>query len=106
MQMHEIDNITKSDPVDNVAKRTAQHQPLGHRAGGAVLHEDIEGAEIDLGPGNTRRPDEVRVDYAVIDPATGKAVYDPTLIVFANEAGQVFDRIARSDMDGMIEGAS
>ena len=62
--------------------------------------------EIDLGPGNTRRPDEVRVDYAVIDPATGKAVYDPTLIVFANEAGQVFDRIARSDMDGMIEGAS
>ncbi|AHX61764.1 hypothetical protein B224_3425 [Aeromonas media WS] len=30
---------------------TAQHQPLGHRAGEAVLHEDIEGAEIDLGPG-------------------------------------------------------
>ena len=62
--------------------------------------------EIDLDPGNTRRPDEVRVDYAVIDPATGKAVYDPTLIVFDNEAGQVFDRIARNDMDGMIEGAS
>ena len=32
------------------------------------------------------------MDYAVIDPATGKAVYDPTLIVFDNEAGQVFDR--------------
>ena len=62
--------------------------------------------EIDLAPGNTRRPDQVRVDYAVIDPATGKPVYDPTLIVFDNEAGQVFDRIARSDMDGMIEGAS
>ncbi|MCW5580446.1 MAG: DNA/RNA non-specific endonuclease [Luteimonas sp.] len=62
--------------------------------------------EIDLAPGNTRRPDQVRVDYAVIDPATGKAVYDPTLIVFDNEAGQVFDRIARSDMDRMIEGAS
>ena len=31
-----------------------QHQSLGHRAGGAVLHEDIEGAEIDLGPGRGR----------------------------------------------------
>ena len=62
--------------------------------------------EIDLAPGNTRRPDEVRVDYEVIDPATGEAVYDPTLIVFDNEAGQVFDRIARSDMDDLIRGAS
>ena len=62
--------------------------------------------EIDLAPGNTRRPDEVRVDYVVIDPATGKSVYDPTLIAFDNEAGQVFDRIARNDMDDMIEGAS
>jgi len=61
---------------------------------------------IDLAPGNTRRPDQVRVDYVVIDPATGKTVYDPTLIVFDNEAGQVFDRIARSDMDDMVEGAS
>ncbi|HRO26604.1 MAG TPA: DNA/RNA non-specific endonuclease [Luteimonas sp.] len=62
--------------------------------------------EITLGPDNVRRPDQVRVDYEVIDPATGKAVYDPQLIVFDNEAGQVFDRIARRDMDDMIEGAS
>ncbi len=58
--------------------------------------------EVQLQPPGNPRPDQVRVDYAVIDPASGKAVYDPTLIVFDNEAGQVFDRIAREDMDGMI----
>ncbi|MNH26432.1 hypothetical protein D3C79_864870 [compost metagenome] len=34
-------------PADGGA---AQHQPLGDRAGRAVLHEDVEGAKIDLGP--------------------------------------------------------
>ena len=58
--------------------------------------------EIALGPANVQRPDQVRVDYEVIDPATGRAVYDPQLMVFDNEAGQVFDRIARNDMDDMI----
>lgn len=62
--------------------------------------------EIRLEPGDGARPEQVRVDYAVIDPDSGKAVYDPTLIVFDNEAGQVFDRIARKDMDGMIGHAS
>src|SRR5690606_13336196 len=55
--------------------------------------------EIALAPADVQRPDQVRVDYEVIDPATGKAVYDPQLIVFDNQAGQVFDRIARKDMD-------
>jgi hypothetical protein len=58
--------------------------------------------QVTLEPENTRRPDEVRVDYEVIDPASGRAVYDPQLVVFDNEAGQVFDRIAREDMDSMI----
>jgi hypothetical protein len=58
--------------------------------------------QVTLGPENARRPDEVRVDYEVIDPASGRAVYDPQLVVFDNEAGQVFDRIAREDMDSMI----
>ncbi|MCA0393456.1 MAG: DNA/RNA non-specific endonuclease [Proteobacteria bacterium] len=62
--------------------------------------------EVALAPTDVRRPDQVRVDYAVIDPANGRVVYDPVLIVFENEAGQVFDRIARNDMDDMIEGAS
>lgn len=62
--------------------------------------------EIRLGPAGSARPEQVRVDYAVIDPATGKPVYDPGLIVFENEAGQVFDRIARDDMDGMIGAAA
>ena len=63
--------------------------------------------EIRLEPaaGETR-PERVRVDYAVIDPATGAAVYDPSLIVFDNEAGQVFDRIARGEMDTMIGDAA
>jgi len=63
--------------------------------------------EIRLEPaaGETR-PERVRVDYAVIDPATGAAVYDPRLIVFDNEAGQVFDRIARGEMDTMIGAAA
>lgn len=62
--------------------------------------------EVALAPTDVRRPDQVRVDYAVIDPANGRVVYDPVLIVFENEAGQVFGRIARNDMDDMIEGAS
>ena len=69
-----------------------------------------EGMEVHVGilpgPPGSVRPEQVRVDYAVIDPATGKAVYDPSLIVFGNEAGQVFDRIAREDMDGMIGAAA
>ena len=62
--------------------------------------------EIRLGPAASTRPQQVRVDYAVVDPVTGKAVYDPSLIVFDNRAGQVFDRIAREDMDDMIGAAA
>ena len=58
--------------------------------------------QVALGPENTPRPDQVRVDYEVIDPASGRAVYDPRMVVFDNEAGQVYDRIAREDMDSMI----
>jgi hypothetical protein len=68
-------------------------------ATGMEVHVEIR---LDAGKSASARPDHVRVDYAVIDPASGKAVYDPQLIVFDNEAGQVFDRIARSDMDDMI----
>lgn len=59
--------------------------------------------EIDLTPDNVRRPDGVQVDYAVIDPATGRTVYDPSLIAFENRGGQVFDPVARADMDDLID---
>lgn len=58
--------------------------------------------EIELSPDGVRRPEGVQVDYAVIDPATGVTVYDPSLIAFENEAGQTFDPVARADMDDMI----
>lgn len=60
---------------------------------------------IDLGPEGQRRPDTVALDYEVIDPSTGNVVYDPALTVFDNAAGQVYDTIRRSEMDGMIEAA-
>ena len=62
--------------------------------------------EIDLTPNDVRRPDGVQVDYAVIDPSTGRTVYDPSLIAFDNAAGQVFDPVARTDMDALIDGGS
>lgn len=61
---------------------------------------------IELGPEGQQRPDQVRLDYEVFDPASQAIVYDPALTVFDNEAGQVYDRIARNDMPGMIENAS
>ena len=62
--------------------------------------------DVDLAPDDVRRPDEVRVDYEVIDPATGSVVYDPSLIVFENRGGQAFDPIAESRMDDMIDTAN
>jgi hypothetical protein len=61
--------------------------------------------QVDLAPNDVQRPSEVHVDYEVIDPASGKVVYDPSLIVFENADGQRFDPIAESRMDEMIEAA-
>ena len=63
--------------------------------------------EVDLvsEPGS-HRPDEVHVDYRVLDPESGNVVYDPALIAFANTDGQAFDAIADSAMDGMIDTAA
>ncbi|MBB6598207.1 DNA/RNA non-specific endonuclease [Luteimonas sp. MC1825] len=62
--------------------------------------------DIDLVRNGGHRPEEVHVDYEVIDPATGAVVYDPTLIAFANAEGQSFDAIASKQMPGMIDRAS
>ena len=53
-----------------------------------------------------QRPDGAQVDYEVVDPATGNVVYDPSLIVFENSGGQVFDGIARAEMDDIIDTAN
>lgn len=62
--------------------------------------------EVELVGGTSQRPDEVHVDYQVVDPATGAVVYDPSLIAFANTDGQAFDAIAESGMDDMIDRAA
>ena len=62
--------------------------------------------DIELVRNDAARPDEVHVDYAVIDPATGNVVYDPSLLAFGNSAGQAFDAIAAQHMAGMIDSAA
>lgn len=59
--------------------------------------------DVDLVPNDVQRPTEVHVDYEVIDPVSGKVVYDPSLIAFENTTGQDFDAIAESSMDDMID---
>lgn len=61
--------------------------------------------DIDLVRNDAPRPDEVHVDYEVIDPATGGVVYDPALIAFANTGNQSFDAIAAKQMPDMIDRA-
>ncbi len=48
------------------------------------------------GDGNVR-PDRVEVSYEVIDPASGRVVYDNST-VFANQAGQTFNRVPSAQM--------
>jgi hypothetical protein len=62
--------------------------------------------DIDLVRDGGHRPEEVHVDYEVIDPATGAVVYDPALIAFANADGQAFDAIAAKQMPGIIDRAN
>jgi len=62
--------------------------------------------DIDLLRSDSHRPDEVHVDYEVIDPVTGSVVYDPSLIAFGNGANQSFDAIAAKQMPGMIDRAA
>ena len=62
--------------------------------------------EVELVGGTSQRPDEVHVDYKVIDPDSGAVVYDPSLIAFANADGQAFDAIAGAGMDEMIDRAT
>lgn len=63
--------------------------------------------DVDLvGVPGSHRPDEVRVDYRVVDPDSGNVVYDPSLIAFANGEGQSFDAIASNGMDDMIDRAN
>lgn len=51
---------------------------------------------LDRSGGNVR-PDRIEVSYEVVDPATGRVVYDNST-VFANQAGQTFDRVPNAQM--------
>jgi hypothetical protein len=62
--------------------------------------------DIDVVRNGGHRPEEVHVDYEVIDPATGTVVYDPALIAFANADGQSFDAIASKQMPDLIDRAN
>lgn len=62
--------------------------------------------EVNLTGGTSQRPDEVHVDYKVTDPDTGVVVYDPSLIAFANADHQLFDAVAGTGMDEMIDRAT
>jgi DNA/RNA non-specific endonuclease len=53
--------------------------------------------EIDFSGGTAARPDKMEVFYKVVDPASGKTVSKQT-VDFDNEAGQVFDRTPKKDM--------
>ena len=59
-----------------------------------------------LAPAEVQRPDRIRVDYEVVNPASGKVVYDPVVIVYQNAAGQHFDRVAKTEMDRLIDQAN
>jgi DNA/RNA non-specific endonuclease len=53
--------------------------------------------DVQLSGGTAARPDTIDVFYKVVDPATGKTVYKDSAN-FANQAGQTFDRLPRSDI--------
>ncbi|WP_166815817.1 DNA/RNA non-specific endonuclease [Luteimonas yindakuii] len=57
---------------------------------------------VELAPSGALRPDQVVVDYAVTDPASGSVVYDPATTVFENAAGQVFDSLSRAEIGRLI----
>ncbi|MFC4728917.1 DNA/RNA non-specific endonuclease [Coralloluteibacterium thermophilus] len=61
---------------------------------------------VALDPPGAERPDQVVVEYTVTEPESGAVVYQPQVTVFDNAAGQVYDRIARGDMPGMIAEAN
>ncbi len=57
---------------------------------------------IDLDDFRSGRPNDVHVEYEVINPGTGDIVYENSAM-FDNVAGQGFDRVARSDIDMLMD---
>lgn len=52
--------------------------------------------EVHVKPPGAKRPDAFDVEYTVTDPRTGETRTETAL--FRNEVGQVFDRVAKSEM--------
>ena len=55
----------------------------------------------DLLPPGSARPDALDVSYEVVDPETGRVVYGNDM-VFRNQSGQEFVRVATADIQGII----
>jgi hypothetical protein len=76
---------------NNSAYRTMENEWADWIRSGHELSVDVKLI------GDGVRPDRVEVFYKVVDPANGKTVFKNSAD-FANEAGQVFDRVRKSDM--------
>ncbi|MGF1723171.1 DNA/RNA non-specific endonuclease [Photobacterium nomapromontoriensis] len=53
--------------------------------------------KVELDPPSADRPDNIISEYQVIDPKTGKVVYEKEHR-FMNQAGEVFERVSKKDM--------
>lgn len=76
---------------NNSAYRTMENEWADWIRSGKTVSVDVQLI------GDGVRPDRVEVFYKVIDPGTGKTIYKNSAD-FANQAGQVFDRVPRGDM--------
>jgi hypothetical protein len=93
----EINLFPQDMQFNNSAFKTMENEIADWTKAGKEVNFSYE-----LEPPGATRPDAVRVRYRVVDPATGEQVYFQNQ-VFENDAGQVFDRVPRSAMEGLSE---
>jgi DNA/RNA non-specific endonuclease len=80
----------------NTQFNNSAYRKLENEWGDWVQHGNVVDVDVSLRGGTAVRPGEVVVSYTVRD-AAGEVVHQD-LARFANEAGQQFDRVPRSDM--------
>ncbi|HEY5809625.1 MAG TPA: DNA/RNA non-specific endonuclease [Povalibacter sp.] len=78
---------------NNSAYRTMENEWASWIQQGKEVRVNLQ---LDMPTGQVR-PDRIEVSYEVIDPASGKVVYDNST-VFQNQAGQTFDRVPTVQM--------
>jgi hypothetical protein len=90
----EINLFPQEGNFNNSAYRKMENELADWTRKGKEVH-----LTITLDPPGAARPDVVKVAYEVIDPATGETV-NFHAEKFYNEAGQTFNRVGISDMEG------